>query len=462
MTDDARSRLRALPAVHELLDRLRDEVRVFGREVVASAARAALDSARGAILAGGPAPDPETLCASTRGALRAGVPRGLSPVINCTGIIIHTGLGRSPMSEEARRAAFDAGGCTPVELDLESGQRGRRVDLVRDALRELTGGESATVVNNCAAALLICLGAIAPGKRVLVSRSELVEIGGSFRLPEVVEAGGAHLREVGTTNRVRLEDFARAIGADTGAILRVHASNYRIEGFTREVALRDLAGLAREHELPLIHDIGSGLLRQSPLAPLSDEPDARTSIEQGADLVLFSADKLLGGPQAGIIVGRADLIGAIERHPLMRAMRVDKTILAGLSATLALHRDPALAIEHLPVLRMIAIDVPTLRTRADALARRLAPIEGLAHARVIDTLAYVGGGSNPAQAIPSVAVAIAASGVGEGSLARRLRTGTPGVVGRIERGEVVLDLRTVLAESEDDLVRAISACLIRE
>lgn len=459
MSDDTQSRLRALPAVHELLARLSDEARSLGREVVVSAARSALGSAREAILAGGPLPDPDELCARVRDALRGAAPRALTPVINATGIIIHTGLGRSPMSDGARRAAFDAGGCVAVELDLESGQRGRRVDLVRDALRDLTGAQSATVVNNGAAALLICLATLAHGRRVLVSRGELVEIGGSFRLPEVIEAGGAHLREVGTTNRVHVEDFARAISPDTGAILRVHASNFRIEGFTREVELRDLARLASEHGLPLIHDIGSGLLRPSTLEPLRDEPDARSSIERGADLVLFSADKLLGGPQAGIIVGRADLIATIERHPLMRAVRVGKTILAALAGTLALQRDPALALEHLPALRMIALDVRTLRARGETLAQRLAQIPGLSLARVIDTLAYVGGGSNPARAIPSVGVAIAAAGVGEEELARRLRTGKPGIIGRIERGEVVLDMRTIPPGLDDELVRAVDAAV---
>ncbi len=451
MTDASRElqdRMRALPAVHELLDRL-DVTRV-GREVGTNAARTTIEVARQAILAGTNAPvDLASLAMHAQQSLEQASGPPLRPVINATGIIIHTGLGRSAMSERAGDAIRAvACGAAPVELDVASGKRGKRADVVRDLLKELTGAESGTVVNNCAAALLITLSTLARGKRVLVSRSELVEIGGSFRLPEVIENGGARLREVGTTNRVRVGDFERAIDDQAAAILRVHASNYRIEGFTEEAALEDLVALGGEHDLPVIHDIGSGLLRPSTLSVLASEPDARTSIEAGADLVLFSGDKLLGGPQAGIIVGRRMLIEQIERNPLMRALRVDKLTLGGLGVTLQLHRDPDLASREIPAMRAIGRTVEELRTRAEQLAARLSLFGTVASAEVVETVSYVGGGSNPAQAIESVGVALRVSSMCEDEFARKLRVGEPGVFGRIERGCVVIDLCAV--EPSDD------------
>ena len=456
MTDapaqDVQNRMRALPAVHELVDRL--DVSSVGREVGTSAARATIELTRQSILAGSNAPtDLDSLTMLAQRTLDQASSPPLRPVINATGILIHTGLGRSPMSERAGDAIRAvACGAAPVELDVASGKRGKRADVVRDLLIELTGAEAGTVVNNCAAALLITLSTIAQGKRVLVSRSELVEIGGSFRLPDVIENGGARLREVGTTNRVRIGDFERAIDDQTAAILRVHASNYRIEGFTEQTDLADLVSLGREHDLPVIHDIGSGLLRPSTLSVLASEPDARTSIGAGADLVLFSGDKLLGGPQAGIIVGAHELVERIERNPLMRALRVDKLTLAGLGVTLQLHRDGELASRDIPAIHAMNRSVEELQTRADALAGRVDDLDGVSSAEAIPTTAYVGGGSNPAEAIDSVGIAVRAASIGEDELARRLRTGEPGVFGRIEQGRVVLDLRAMNAPDEDALV----------
>ncbi len=452
---EQQDRMRSLPAVHELLARL-DESRA-GREVATRAARQTIETARRAMLGGADAPtDLDALAMLAQQALDHDARPPLRPAINATGIIIHTGLGRSPMSARAGDAIRAvACGATPVELDIDSGTRGKRAAVVRGLLCELTGAESATVVNNCAAALLITLATLARDKHVIVSRGELVEIGGSFRLPEVIENGGARLREVGTTNRVRIEDFERAIDGNTGAILRVHASNFRIEGFTREVGLEELVAVGQREGLAVIHDIGSGLLRPSTLDVLKSEPDARTSINAGVDLVMFSGDKLFGGPQAGIIVGRAEFIERIEKSPLMRALRVDKLTLAGLGVTLQQHRDQDLAMRELPVFRAIARSVEELRTRGEALCSSLKEIKGIASPRVIETNAYIGGGSNPAQVIESVGVAFCGESIGEDELSRRLRTGEPGVFARIERGEIVLDLRTIETSQEDALLHAI-------
>ncbi len=460
--ESRRDLMRTLPAVHELVDRL--DTSGVGREVATGCARRAIDAAREAIANGSSAPvETDALVMLARQAIDREARPPLRAVVNATGIIVHTGLGRAPISERAAAAMRDvAVAAAPVELDVASGTRGKRAEIVRSLLCELTGAESATVVNNCAAALLIALGTLARGKSVLVSRGELVEIGGSFRLPGVIETGGARLREVGTTNRVRIADFERAVDGDGGAILRVHASNFRIEGFTREVALEELVAFGRREGLPVIHDIGSGLLRASGLDVLREEPDARSSIEAGADLVLFSGDKLLGGPQAGVIVGGRELIERIESNPLMRALRVDKLTLAGLGVTLQLHRNGELAMRELAVFRAIGRSVDELRVRADALAARLGLIDGVASARVVETTAYVGGGSNPAEAIESVGVAIRGAAIGEGELARRLRVGEPGVFGRIEGGEVVLDVRTFEGEWDDRVVGVVAGAAGRK
>lgn len=385
----------------------------------------------------------------------------LRRAINATGILLHTGLGRAPLAEAAVDALADvAGGYAPVELDLESGGRGKRRHIVERLLARLTGCEAAVVVNNNAAALLLALAVLARGRRVLVSRGELIEIGGSFRLPEVIEAGGAVLREVGTTNKTRLSDYERAIDETTGAILKAHASNYRIEGFTAAVQIDELAALGRARGVPVIHDIGSGVLtaEQAALLP-AGEPDARSSIEAGADIVLFSGDKLLGGPQCGIIIGRRDLVDRIDADPLMRALRVDKYTLAALGATLQIHQDPVRVQRDLPVWRAVGISLDHLRARAGRLVEQLAAIDGIADVQIVPSTAYLGGGSVPAQAIESIAVQITAEEHSAGELARRLRSGAIAVVARIHDETLLCDLRSMFDDEDGHLVEAIRAAI---
>jgi L-seryl-tRNA(Ser) seleniumtransferase len=384
----------------------------------------------------------------------------LRPVINATGIVLHTNLGRAPMAEPAARAAYEAArGYLNLEMDLDTGTRGSRQDAIRDWVSRLTGAESATAVNNNAAATIITLRVVAPGKEVVISRGQLIEIGGSFRIPEIMAVSGAVLREVGTTNITRLADYERAIGPATGALLRVHPSNYRIAGFTGSVGLAELAALGRKHRLPVIDDIGSGALVDLTGLGLHGEPVARASITAGADLVLFSGDKLLGGPQAGIIAGRKDWVSQVEKDPLMRAFRLDKMTLAALEATLRLYMDPERSLDSVPVLRLLSTPSQELRRRAEGLAQRFAPLPGLASARPAEDVNYAGGGSLPDQALPTWVVEVTATGVGDAELAQRLRTGEPAVVGRVRDGRMVIDVRTVFPHQEDDLVRAIAAAL---
>jgi L-seryl-tRNA(Ser) seleniumtransferase len=380
----------------------------------------------------------------------------LQPVINATGIVLHTNLGRAPLAEEAARAAYEAArGYLNLELDLETGKRSSRSLAIREWLCRLTAAESATAVNNNAAATVIALRALCAGKEVIISRGQLIEIGGSFRIPEIMAVSGATLREVGTTNITRLADYERAIGPATGALMQVHTSNYRVAGFTKSVPLADLVALGRNKGLPVIDDIGSGALLDFGRFGFTGEPVARDSITTGADLVLFSGDKLLGGPQAGILVGRKEFIQKIEKDPLMRAFRLDKMTLAALEATLRLYLNEERALCEVPGLRMLGTPVPELRQRAEALAARLRELPGLASVRVGDDVAYVGGGSLPDQAMKTVVVEIAARTVSEDELAHRLRTGTPAVVGRLREGKLVLDVRTVFPRQEDELVEAV-------
>jgi len=379
----------------------------------------------------------------------------LRRVINATGVVLHTNLGRAPMAEEAARAAYDAAhGYLNLELDLESGKRSSRQNAVRDWVCRLTGAESATAVNNCAAATVIVLRALCRGKEVIVSRGQLIEIGGSFRIPEIMAVGGAVLREVGTTNITRLADYERALGPNTGALMRVHASNYRVSGFTKSVTLADLVALGRKHGVPVIDDAGSGALFDFARLGLTGEPLPRASIAAGADLTLFSGDKLLGGPQAGVIAGRKEWIHKIEKDPLMRAFRLDKMTLAALEATLRLYLNEERAVREVPVLRLLSIPLEELRRRAEALAERLRATPTLKAAARLDS-AYVGGGSLPDQALPTWVVEVEADGVSDAELARRLRAGEPAVLGRLQGGKLLLDVRTVFPEQEGTLVEAV-------
>jgi L-seryl-tRNA(Ser) seleniumtransferase len=380
----------------------------------------------------------------------------LRGVINATGIVLHTNLGRAPAAEEAARAAYEAArGYLNLELDLETGKRSSRQSAIREWICRLTGAESATAVNNNAAATVLTLRSLCAGKEVIVSRGQLIEIGGSFRIPDIMAESGAVLREVGTTNITRLVDYERAIGATTGALLQIHTSNYRVSGFTKSVALVGLVGLGRKHGLPVLDDLGSGALLDFGRFGFKGEPVARSSIAAGADLILFSGDKLLGGPQAGIIAGRQALIQRIEKAPLMRAFRLDKMTLAALETTLRLYLNEERGLAEVPVLRMLGTPLPLLRGRAETLADRLRDIKELASVKVREDVAYVGGGSLPDQAMKSVVIEIEAIQVNDADLALRLRTGTPALVGRVSSGRLLLDLRTVFPDQEADLVNAV-------
>jgi L-seryl-tRNA(Ser) seleniumtransferase len=384
----------------------------------------------------------------------------LRPVINATGIVLHTNLGRAPLPEEAARAVHEtARGYLNLELDLDTGKRSSRQLAIREWVCRLTGAESATAVNNNAAATVICLRALAQGREVVLSRGQLIEIGGSFRIPEIMSVSGAILREVGTTNITRLADYEKAIGPNTAALMQIHSSNYRISGFTKSVALQELTELGRKHNLPVIDDVGSGALLDFSRFGFQGEPVARSSIAAGADLVLFSGDKLLGGPQAGIIAGRKQWIAKIEKDPLMRAFRLDKMTLAALEATLRLYLDEDRALREVPVLHLLGLSLDELRRRAGALAEQLRQVPGVRSAEPAEDVAYVGGGSLPDQALPTAIVEVHAEGLSDAELAQRLRTGEPAVLGRLRDGKLILDLRTIFPEQEEPLVSAVRVAL---
>ncbi len=425
--------LRDLPSVDRLLA---DEVLAAApRPLATTAARTAVEQARKTIQAGG---EPGDLVEAARAELERLVSPALRRVLNATGVIVHTNLGRAPLPPAALARAVEVGGSySNLELDLASGRRGSRQDHVADALRRLTGAEAALVVNNNAAAVLLARAALADGREVVVSRGELVEIGDGFRIPDVLSRSGARMVEVGATNRTRVVDYERAIGPDTALLLRVHQSNYRIVGFTESVPTRELAQISRRAGLWLVDDLGSGSL-----ADVGDEPTAASSLAAGADLVCFSGDKLLGGPQAGIVVGRAELVERLRRHPLQRALRADKLTLAALEGTLALHQDPERARAQIPVLRMLDEPVERVRERAERLA-------GLVGGEVEETVARVGGGALPLAELTSAACAI------EEALAAPLRLGDPPVLGIVRDGRLLLDARTLTDTEVDEAARAV-------
>ncbi len=379
-------------------------------------------------------------------------------VINATGIILHTGLGRAVFPESVVDSIIGAlKGYVNLAIDRETGRRIERDELIEPLLCELTGAEAATVVNNNAAATLLVLAALAAGREVIVSRGQLIEIGGSFRLPDVMAQSGARLVEVGTTNRTHLKDYRNAITPNTAVIMRVHPSNYRVIGFTTEVALSELAELAHSHGLILIDDLGAGALLDLRRFNLPHEPTARESIETGADVVLFSADKLIGASQGGIIIGRKDLITKIRQHPLSRALRVDKMCIMVLERTLQLFRNLDQLPQTHPTYRMLSTPTATLRRRAEALAQAIKEKNTTATAELCDTTAFLGSGSLPTQAIPSVAVRVCVPSLGADELARRLRVDPAAVFGRIEADYLLLDMRTV----RDDQVQTIASAIAR-
>jgi len=454
--------LRNIPSVTELLDSppLKSLVNQVSRNVVVSGVRQFLDDMRTQVQSAAAnvhVPTATELAQKIAEWIATEERPPLRPVINATGILLHTGLGRAPLAEEAIAAIGEmARGYASVEIDLASGERSQRGLAVERELMRLSGAEAAAVVNNNAGATLLTLAALAAGREVIVSRGQLIEIGGSYRLPEVMSASGAVLREVGTTNKTRIGDYAAAIGERTAALLRVHTSNYAVVGFTEEAPLAELVALGRRHNLPVIDDIGSGALIDLSKYGVQGEPVAAESIKAGADLVLFSGDKLLGGPQCGIIAGRRGLVQQIMKHPLMRAFRVDKLTLAALAATLRLYQDPALAERSIPLLTLLATPLENLRHRAERLAPQI-QATGIAAVEVIAGQAFVGGGSLPNQALATICLALTPASGTVDALATALRNSTPAVVGRIQDGRLLLDLRSVQPRDDAGLVAAVEA-----
>lgn len=421
----------------------------FGRAALVKALQDVLADVRGQIAAGllAATPDAETLLLRAGERLAARSRRHLRRTINATGIILHTNLGRAPLAREAVAAVAEvATGYCNLEFDLGTGRRGSRTQAIEPLLCELTGAEAALAVNNGAAAILLALGALADGGDVIISRGELVEIGGGFRIPEVIRQGGAHLVEVGTTNRTKLADYRAAIGPDTRLLLKVHQSNFRTIGFTAETSIAELAALAHERGLPLVADLGSGLLERTPGVA---EPTLREALAAGADLVTCSGDKLLGGPQAGLIVGRKTAVDPLRRHPLLRALRLDKMALAALEATLLLHRD---CPQRVPVLRMLATDAEALQQRAE----RLRALVGAGAIEV--TAGFAGGGALPEERIASRALVLS-PGIGAEAAAARLRAGEPAVIARISEDRLLLDLLAVADEELPALAEALRGVL---
>jgi L-seryl-tRNA(Ser) seleniumtransferase len=432
--------LRDLPAVDELASH--ELLRHAPRPLAVEAARSTLAHAREELQAGH---DPGDLGARAAAELEGFVRPRLRRVLNATGVIVHTNLGRAPLALAALERVVAAGGSySNLEYDLAEGTRGSRQDHVVAALRRLTGAEGALVVNNNAAAVLLALAALAEGREVVVSRGELIEIGDGFRIPDVLARSGARLVEVGTTNRTRGADYEAAIGAETALLLRVHQSNFRVVGFTERPSTSTLADVAARAGLPLVDDLGSGALGASNTVLLADEPSPRDELAAGADLVCFSGDKLLGGPQAGIVVGRPELVERLRRHPLQRALRADKLTLAALEGTLALYLDPERARREVPVLRMLDEPAGAIRARAERLA---AAVGGEVEA----TVARVGGGALPLAEVPSFACAV------EEGLAAALRAGDPPVVAIVRDGRTLLDCRTLSDAEADEVAAAVKA-----
>ncbi|MDI6907194.1 MAG: L-seryl-tRNA(Sec) selenium transferase [Thermoanaerobacterales bacterium] len=468
MASERHGALRLLPPVDEVLREIDDRVGPQPRGVLVAETRRVLEGWRHAIL-GDEAPVTfatreealarvaEDVCERVR---RTALPN-LRRVLNATGVVLHTNLGRALLSEQAREAVAEAAGrYTNLEFDLATGRRGSRYFLVEGLLAELTGAEAAMVVNNNAAAVLLALSTLARGREVIVSRGQLVEIGGSFRIPEVMEQSGARLVEVGATNKTHRRDYERAVNPETALLLHVHTSNYRIVGFTCEVSVGELAALGHQFGLPVMSDLGSGFLVDLSRFGLPYEPTVQETVRAGADLVTFSGDKLLGGPQAGIIVGRADLVERMKKNPLTRAIRIDKLTLAGLEATLRAYREPDQALRTIPTLHMLTAPYGELAKRAAALERELGELVGeraLVEAR--DAFSQVGGGAMPTAVLPTRVVAVRPhSGTVDG-LVTALRSGDPPLIGRVQDDTLLLDVRTLQDEEIAVAARLVAGAL---
>ncbi len=454
-SDERASLLRRLPSVDELLGR--DALAVLagkiGRRHLLEATREVLNRARDRLSRGlAREISLEELEAEIANTASRAAQFSLRPVINATGVILHTNLGRAPLAREAAQRIVEvATQYSNLEYDLDTGQRGKRDSHTSQLFARLLGAEATLVVNNNAAAVFLALNTLAAGGEVLVSRGELIEIGGSFRIPDICSRSGAKLREVGTTNRTRAADYTAAINEHTRVLLRVHPSNFRIVGFTERPPLEELVEVAQRHGLLLVEDLGSGCLVDLEPFGLRDEPPAGVSLRAGVDVVTFSGDKLLGGPQAGVLVGKRELLARIRSNPLFRALRVDKLTIAALEATVALYLRGDL--DAVPALRMLRLPYETLARRAEELARRVAALPGFS-THVEEGESVMGGGSTPGQCLPTRLVAITHSTFGASQLAARLRTYNPPVIVRVERGRVLVDLRTVFEAQEAELLRA--------
>ncbi len=467
MEPEARQRyLRTLPAVDELLHQpqVQTLLKMHSRTLVVDSIRKVLSAKRSVILHKGEEEaaaavnvPPEKWSSAIEEQLTASLRPSLQPVINATGVVLHTNLGRAPLFAEALHTLAEiAGGYSNLELNLETGERGSRYEHVEDLLCRISGAESGLVVNNNAGAVLLALNSLAEGKEVIVSRGQLVEIGGSFRIPDVMKKSGARLVEVGTTNRTHLRDYEQAITDNTALLLKVHTSNYRILGFTAEVSLRELTDLGRARGLPVMEDLGSGCFLD--LAPygIEHEPTVQETIQSGVDAVTFSGDKLLGGPQAGIILGKKRFIDPIKKNPLNRALRIDKLTLAGLESTLRVYLDPDRVAKILPAVGMLTCPVEELEKRARRFQRRLARLlPSGAKVTLREESSQVGGGALPLQKLPTRVVAVCPLKGSAASLEERLRRNRPPVIARVQEEEVLLDLRTVAEEEEKILLEAV-------
>lgn len=452
--------LRGLPSVSALLEEtdVRDWLDEIPRPIVLEALQSALESLRDGILAGRctTSPDADALLAEAERFLKRRLGPSLKSVINATGIVLHTGLGRAPLCDDALDALVEgAAGYCNLELDLESGGRGRRSAHIAEELARLTGAESATVVNNNAAATYLILRTFAAGREVIISRGQLVEIGGSFRLPDILEASGARLREVGTTNRTRLADYERAVTEQTAIVMRVHPSNYRVVGFSEEASIHELAALAHRRGVLAVDDLGSGALVDFAALDLPDEPCVRASIEAGADLACFSGDKLVGGPQCGIIVGRRELIERLEAGPLMRTYRVGKLTLLALEATLRQYADPHTAAERIPALAMLRANTPKLAERARELVEQLESALPRERFLTCSDVSYAGGGSMPTETLQTVVVQWRPEHVGVDQAIGALRAAETPVVARVRDDAICFDLRTIRDVEFEALVASV-------
>lgn len=462
MNEEIKKRLRQIPKVDVLLSRpaLAAWERAYSRRIVRMAVQAVLASVRSQIMSGGNMPQEEELEAMILEYCRKQQAPHLKRVINATGTVLHTNLGRAVLSEAvARRVEAISCAYSNLEYNLEDGSRGSRYDHLQELLKVLTGAEAALVVNNNAAAVLLVLTVLAKGREVIISRGELVEIGGLFRIPDVIEASGSLICEVGTTNKTHLADYSRAIHNETGAIMKVHTSNYRIIGFAESVPAEDLAALAHSSGLPFIQDLGSGLFVDMRRFGLPYEPTVREALHQGCDIVTFSGDKLLGGPQAGLIVGKAEYIEKMKQHQLLRALRVDKMTLAALEATLQLYTDEDAAVASIPVLRMLAQTEETCRQRAGILAEALKARIPSLKVEVQPVRDVVGGGAYPEYTLPGYAAAVQSEQIGSAELECRLRHAGVPIILRVQQDRACMSVRTLRDDEFSVICEEMAQCV---